>query len=362
LAVLAVPGVVLLSYLSYLTRANHAFGVANTALLAVALSIFVADGVIAMLGLLDVRVAVGVWAAAQYVGCAYLLGYLARATGFGRPDRGLATSSVRFGLQAHGAGLLNTGAYRLDQWLLGALAGAGPLGVYSVAVAWFEGLFLIPTALSVVARPSIVEAASDSDAVARARTTFHVAMLGVIVAGIGTFLAAPILCGWLFGSEFAAATGQLRLLVPGAAGIVAVKVLGSALTARGRPRLETAGVAVGFAASAALYFLLIPRYGATGAAIASTIGYLVAGIAIAIIFLLAIGGGQRTLMPSRTDLTVVADLASKAWFLVDRRRPPPCEAGDQHGAEQRSEGVQDHVVDIGHAPGRNEPLVQLDDR
>ena len=53
------------------------------------------------------------------------------------------------------------GSYRLDQWLLGAIAGPRELGVYSVAVAWAEALWYLPTALAAVQRPDLVRAAKD---------------------------------------------------------------------------------------------------------------------------------------------------------------------------------------------------------
>ena len=54
------------------------------------------------------------------------------------------------------AGLLTT--YRLDQRLVGAISGARELATYSVAVAWAEALWYLPTALAAVQRPDLVRA------------------------------------------------------------------------------------------------------------------------------------------------------------------------------------------------------------
>ncbi|MFV0523277.1 MAG: polysaccharide biosynthesis C-terminal domain-containing protein [Acidimicrobiales bacterium] len=310
-AALAVPGIVAFSYLTYLTRANHAFGVANRALLAVSASLFAGDTILALSGHLTVRRAVVVWAGSYLVGCAPLVWHLVGRHGIHRPDLALAGASVRFGMKAHGAGLLNTGSYRMDTWLLGALAGAGPLGVYSVAVAWFETLFLLPTAYAAVARPSIVEA-DPAEVGERTESAFRLALIGVMVAGAGLALLAPAVCGWLFGADYASASTQLRLLVPGAIGIAAVKVLGGALTARGRPGLETAGVAVGFAVGAVAYLVLIPRFAAEGAAVATSLSYLTGGLATAAVFVRALGNGLSSLIPTRRDLTGLAHLARRS--------------------------------------------------
>ncbi|MFV0259230.1 MAG: lipopolysaccharide biosynthesis protein [Acidimicrobiales bacterium] len=310
-AAAAVPGVVAFSYLTYLTRADHAFGVANRALLAVSVSLFAGDTALAVVGELTVRRAVTIWALSYPVGCAPLVRHLLRSHGIRRPDLGLAGASVRFGLKAHGAGLLNTGSYRMDTWLLGALAGAGPLGIYSVAVAWFETLFLLPTAYAAVARPGIVEA--DLDEVGeRTESAFRLALIGVIAAGVGLALLAPVVCGRLFGPDYAAAATELRLLVPGAMGIAAVKVLGGALTARGRPVLETLGVAAGFAVGAVAYLVLIPRFAAEGAAVATSLSYLTGGAATAVVFVRAVGNGFSALIPTRGDLTALSRLIRRS--------------------------------------------------
>lgn len=307
-AALAIPGFVLLAFFSALVQADYGFKLSNISLISVAAWIFVVDSVLALTGLLSVRLAVGVWAAGQFVGCIPLAYYLARGCGFGRPDAGLARAALVFGTKAHGAGLLNTGTYRLDGWILGAMAGAGPLGIYSVAVAWFEGLFLLPTAFAIVSRPAVVEASSD-EAGGAAETALRVSLVGTTGAGIVLFLAAPILCVWVFGDEFASAVAQLRYLIPGALGIALLKVLGSALTARGKPALETAGVATGFLIGMALYVVLIPRFGGVGASIASTIAYLTAGVVTATIFTRTVGNGWRALIPRRSDLRWAAGLA-----------------------------------------------------
>jgi O-antigen/teichoic acid export membrane protein len=88
----------------------------------------------------------------------------------------------------------------------------------------------------------------------------------------------------LFGSEFRGAIDDLRILVPGAFGIIALKVLGNALTAQGRPGLETAAAGAAFVATLALDILLIPSLGGNGAAIASTLAYTVGGTAAVVIF------------------------------------------------------------------------------
>ena len=97
----------------------------------------------------------------------------AKLAGFGRPRPELAGAAcLRFGILAHPGRVLKTGNYRLDQWLLGSIAGPHELGLYSVAVAWSEAVFYLPEALMMVIRPDVVRA-SPSESARRTAAVFR---------------------------------------------------------------------------------------------------------------------------------------------------------------------------------------------
>src|SRR5207245_4415625 len=106
---------------------------------------------------------------------------------------------------------------------------------------------------------------------------------------------------------------QLRILAVGAFGIVALKLLGNALTAQGKPMLETAAVGVAFVATVALDILLIPGHGGVGASVASTLAYSAGGIAVVAIFARALGVPARELLPRPRQ--------ALALWRTARRRP-----------------------------------------
>jgi O-antigen/teichoic acid export membrane protein len=210
--------------------------------------------------------------------------------------------------------------YRLDQWILGAIAGTRELGLYSVAVAWAEGLFLLPTALSAVQRPDLVRAKAR-EAVQLTARLFRMSLVITLFCASALVVAAPILCVTFFGEDFRGSIDDLRVLTAGAFGIVALKQLGSALTARQRPTLASAAISSAFASTVVLDFLLIPHYGGLGAAVASAVSYTFGGVVIVAVFLSALGGTARDFVPSRGD-------AHGAWRLVMKglRRPAAADA------------------------------------
>jgi O-antigen/teichoic acid export membrane protein len=302
LALAVIPVLILQSSLITLIQSQYGFGVTNAAWLLAPLTNLALNGTLAVLGLLTVGSAVVVWIVGQLVATALLVWHAVRGLpGVPRPDRRLARDMLSFGTRTHLGRVMTMGNYRLDQWFVGAIAGQRELGLYSVAVAWAEALFYLPTALGMVQRPDLVRA-SPSDAGARTAVVFRAALLLTALLAVGLVIAAPILCVGFFGEDFRGSIDDLRVLAFGAFGIVALKLLGNALIAQSKPMRANIGVAVAFAATVALDLLLIPSHGGLGAAIASTAAYTAGGVAIVIVFSRTLGRRRSELVPRGNEL------------------------------------------------------------
>jgi O-antigen/teichoic acid export membrane protein len=152
-----------------------------------------------------------------------------------------------------------------------------------------------------VLRPDAVRA-RPREAARQTALVFRIAILATIPIGLVMIIAAPFLCVTLLGDEFHGSIVQLRVLVPGALGMVSMKLLANVLTAQRKPMLANSAIAVAFVATIALDLLLIPSHGGLGAAIASTIAYLAGGIAVAVIFIRVLDARPRDLMPRLSDI------------------------------------------------------------
>ena len=297
-----VPVLILAYYLYMLALVEYRFAVANTVILLGPIANAALNAVLYATGHLSVRNAVIAWAAGQTLGLLLIVWYVhVRLGSFGRADRRLAGRMVGFGLKTHAGSIGMVGNYRLDQWLLGSIAGAKPLGLYSVAVAWSEGLFFLPNALATVQRPDLVRA-GRKEASRQASVGFRAGFLLTLVSAVFLIVAAPFLCVTIFGSEFAGSVRDLRILALGAFGIAAIKQLGVALTSQNRPLLETAGILAAFAVTAVTDALLIPSHADLGASIASVLSYTAGGLAMAVLFLRALGGRPSDLLPRGSEV------------------------------------------------------------
>src|SRR5215208_3395499 len=149
LALAAIPVLILQSGLGTLIQSQYGFAVTNTAWLLAPSTSLALNAALAAFGLLTVGTAVIVWIAGQVAATALLAWHaVRRLEGVPRPDVPLARQMLSFGSRTHLGRVMTMGNYRLDQWFVGAIAGQRELGLYSVAVAWAEALFYLPTALN----------------------------------------------------------------------------------------------------------------------------------------------------------------------------------------------------------------------
>jgi O-antigen/teichoic acid export membrane protein len=306
-----VPVLILGLYLRWLVRADFAFGVTNIAMLVTPVLNVSVNALLALLGVLSVGTAIGTWLAGQAVATLILMWYVSRRLlGFGRPDLRLMWRALAFGLKTHAGRVMLLGNWRLDQWLLGAISGARELGLYSVAVAWAEALWYLPTALKFVQRPYLVRAA-PKDAMRQTVIGFRLSTIVTAVLALTMVLIAPILCVTFFGEPFRGSVVELRILVLGAIGMLALTVFGNALVAQRQPVLSSVAMGAGFLCTLVLDILLIPPYAGIGAAVASAIAYTVAGAAMTFFFVRALDARATDLIPRRVEVH---------WFIGTTRR------------------------------------------
>jgi O-antigen/teichoic acid export membrane protein len=196
-------------------------------------------------------------------------------------------ADIRFGAStalASWVGLVNA---RLDYALMSTFVASAQLGYYGVANNVMLVVTTIPYAATSVITPRVAALASDhaseqADVVRRqvALIRFNVRRYFVIAALGGLFLAiaAPFAVPLVYGHAFQPAVVLIWLLVPGyIARTVTVMVADGALGMR-YPRVGNVAELVSVGVTVALLALLLPRYAARGAAIASTVAYVLTAI------------------------------------------------------------------------------------
>jgi O-antigen/teichoic acid export membrane protein len=203
---------------------------------------------------------------------------------------------------------------RLDLIMLKSLgATAAEAGLYGVA----QNLALLPTLFSYAFAPALLSTLAralregdDEGARELARLAMRAVVLLLPVAAI-TAGAATEIVGLIFGHEFDASAELLRPLIFGSLALLLVSVTASVLAAAGRERW-TLHVAWPVLACAAVgHALVIPHWGARGAAVVTAL----TACAGALASVLLVWRAWRVAPPARTLISSVA-VAACAYALT----------------------------------------------
>jgi|GEM_PF-3516397 len=196
------------------------------------------------------------------------------------PSAASIAGMAKAGLPLMIAGLATVAYMRIDQIMLGHMAPAAELGVYSIAVRISEVSNLLPfvlqsTLYAAIVRNYVRDPLSFDQYMQRIYDLFALAAWPTMFAiGLGTyFLLVPV-----FGPEYAGALPMVLLLLLGLPLFFLYYAWGTMLTVR--EWMWTAPLVAGFGAmvNIALNFALISPFGGSGAAAATTISYAAASI------------------------------------------------------------------------------------
>jgi O-antigen/teichoic acid export membrane protein len=215
-------------------------------------------------------------------------------------DSKILRSFFHFGIRGYAANLMMTVSYRLDALIVNGLSGVVSLGYYSVATAMAETLWYGANGLALVMFPhvsSLERKEADRITPVVCRNAVFVTLVGAVIM----FAASRLLILVIFGSAMIPALRPLWLLLPGIVTMTAAKVIASYLNGIGKPAYSTyiAGGAV--ILTVALDLLLIPRYGISGAAAASSIVYTCTAVASVWIFKIESRAGVLETLIVRPD-------------------------------------------------------------
>ena len=193
--------------------------------------------------------------------------------------------------------------YKLDIVLLDRLATPHELGIYSKGAHLMEYLWQVPALFSVIvfARSA---AAKDNDRFSqKVCQLLRFSLVAVALLAVGLAVVAPLVVRGLFGDDFGASATVLRIMLPGVVLLTSLKVVNMDLAGRGKPWVSIYAMGPALIVNFALNILLIPSYGANGAAVASTISYAVGGMLAIALYSRAIKCNVwKILGPKWTDL------------------------------------------------------------
>ena len=192
---------------------------------------------------------------------------------------------------------------RLDIFLVNFFLDTGAVAIYSIAVAISETLWYLPTSISTVLFP---KTATDWETAKHftpliVRTTLF---LSILSAGAMVLFGKPVI-RIAYGEQFATAFAPLVAILPGTVLFGIGKIISTYLAGLGKPQYGTWGSAISLILTILFDIWLIPIYGATGAALASTISYGVNTLVLVLLYIRHSGNPLASLLIiQKVDLEV----------------------------------------------------------
>jgi len=253
------------------------------------------------------------WVLAKVLAGATVLWVLWRGGRLAAPRLGMLRAELPFiatiGL-SNLIGLLN---YRVGLFVTERLLGLSATGVYSIAVVVAELLWFVSGSLT----QAVYGRIGTPDRERAAATTLRVVHLSLAAL----LLVAPLLWGAarlivprLLGPAYAASLAPLGWLLPGALLFGGASALSAYFTNHaGQPQVPAQVAALSLLLNALLAWLLVPRMGTAGAALAASLSYTAA------VFVLALRFASHARLPARAVLLPGRRLLADLTALASRR-------------------------------------------
>ena len=188
-----------------------------------------------------------------------------------RPDwlrwRAAARALSSYGIRAYAAELLSGLAAQIDRIIVVGIFAPAVMGSYVVALSLSRLVTMFPSAIATVLFPK-ASGRSQRDVIDITSRASGATAVAVGITGLALVAFGPELLSIVYGVEFEGGTLAFRVLVLEAALSSLVQVMSQAFMALNRPGLITWQYGIGVAVVVPLLFVLAPRFGAEGAAVA----------------------------------------------------------------------------------------------
>lgn len=164
---------------------------------------------------------------------------------------------------------------KVDLMLLDALASPAQLGEYVSAARISELWYAIPTVISVAMLPSLITKRNNSKKgyLQTLEKWLRLSFWSSLCIAIGMVFVAPVIIPFLYGTRYAAASQILMIHIWASIPVFLNAAFVQYMFIEGAYKMYLYGNTCGLVVNVGLNLWLIPRYGGTGAAIATVAAY-----------------------------------------------------------------------------------------
>lgn len=168
--------------------------------------------------------------------------------------------------------------YKADVILLDKLSTSYELGIYSKGSALTQYLWQIPMLFSTVVFARSATAKNNIDFSRKVALLLRISIILIGIASLFLFLFSKIIIKLMYGEDFIESYVVLNYLLPGVLILTIYKVMNMDLAGKGKPWIAMKAMLPSLIVNIILNLIFIPKYGAAGSALCSTISYILAGL------------------------------------------------------------------------------------
>lgn len=191
----------------------------------------------------------------------------------------LARRMFHYGWNVHLSNVLTFINSRVDLFLVNLLLAPHSAGSYIVALNISERLWMLSQASCLILLPRLSRAdLPDHERDGLTATVAAVTLWLSICGGVVLILLAHVLVGWFFGAKYWESARTLTWLLPGIIISNHARVVANDFVARNRTQLNLYSALIAIAISVTGNVILIPILGSKGAALTTSLAYLVDGV------------------------------------------------------------------------------------
>ncbi|MBK0404496.1 polysaccharide biosynthesis C-terminal domain-containing protein [Adhaeribacter sp. BT258] len=208
---------------------------------------------------------------------------------------------LRFGSTAQLSNIITFLNYRLGYYFLNTLTDSKAVGIFSVGVSLSEAIWMVGRSLALVQYAKLV---NTEDPEAAKQLTIKLARLSFMVTALAVLVLAllpPVVFQLIFGQEFGSVNTVIWSLGLGIIAIGTSTIFSHYFAGRGKYNVNNWASFSGLLLTVPACWLLIPKFGFVGAALASTFSYLVAFAFLYWKFRRETGFTLAQLLPGRED-------------------------------------------------------------
>jgi len=196
-----------------------------------------------------------------------------------QPKWAIAKESLSSGIKANVSHLCLFMLFRVDIFLINYFLGMEQAGLYSIAVLISELLQKIANTSGTILYPKVSGGSTKSSQTLSIRVLIFVLGAGLIFS-IFLFIFGKALIILLFKKEFAPAATSLYYLLPGTVIMAGGKIVLFSLWGKGFPRITIIVPLAALILNTALNLVLIPKLGIEGAAISTSLSFILFGLGL----------------------------------------------------------------------------------